>query len=221
MGQPTFRHVGDDRPDRHHDPERPHRRSETQRSLQGSKGEVDAEPTDAFEELIEHIRSRLRPVLWSKWGVEVGSDLAAEVEEYAWTNRERLLGMDNPLGYLYRVSQSKSRRYTRWARRTTFPEQIPELAHDDPELHDMFQVLATLSPNQRTCVLLVHGFGRTYDEVADQLGITRAAVNNHVHRGLVRLRGTVSDGSSDARGDSPTALSPPNPQQARVQEAAP
>lgn len=143
-----------------------------------------------FEEFIRTVRARLRPVLWSKWGVEIGSDLCAEVEEYAWIHHERLVAMANPHGYLYRVAQSKARRYTRWSRRNQFPEEFPDLVHDDPELHDTLQLLAGLNDNQRTCVLLVHGFGWTYDEVAELLGVSRAAVNNHVHRGLSRLRST-------------------------------
>lgn len=194
---------------------------ETPECLAGSTGVMDVEPTGDFEDLVGLVRSRLRPVLWSKWGVELGSDLAAEVEEYAWTNRERLLGMANPLGFLYRVSQSRARRYTRWARRIAFPEDVPELAHDDDELQETFQLLAGLTPNQRACVLLVHGFGWTYDEVAGLLGITRAAVNNHVHRGLRRVRATLPDLPSDpiAFPDTTTPLSTDQP--ARIQEAAP
>lgn len=144
--------------------------------------------TPSFEELVELIRLRLRPVLWSRWGVEVGSDVCSEVEEYAWKHHERLLAMSNPLGYLYRVSQSRARRYTRWLRRTDFPEHFPDIAHDDPELHDTMQLLATLTPDQRSCVLLTHGFGWAYDDVAELLGMTRSAVNNHIHRGMNRVR---------------------------------
>jgi DNA-directed RNA polymerase specialized sigma24 family protein len=147
-----------------------------------------AEQSVSFDELIELVRSRLRPVLWSRWGAEVGSDLCAEVEEYAWSNQERLTQMENPLGYLYRVAQSKSRRYTRWSRRTTFPDTFPDVATDDPELNEVLHLLAGLSDEQRACVLLVHGFGWAYSDVADALGMSRAAVNNHVHRGLTRIR---------------------------------
>lgn len=141
-----------------------------------------------FDELVNQVRSQLLPVLWSKWGVEVGGDICCEVEEYAWTHRQRLLNMPNALGYLYRVSQSKARRYTRWSKRTMFPSRFPDVVHEDPQLHDMLQMLSTLSPDQRTCVLLVHGFGWTYNEVANLLGMKRSEVNNHVHRGMSRLR---------------------------------
>ncbi len=146
------------------------------------------EHPQGFDGLIEKIRSRLLPALVAKWGVEVGSEVCSEVEEYAWANQDRLFRMDNPLGYLYRVAQSKSRRYTRWLRRTTFPSRFPDLAHHDPSLHDLLQHLAGLNDDQRVSVLLVHAFGWTYAEVAELLGVTRSVVNHHVHRGLAQLR---------------------------------
>ena len=144
----------------------------------------------SFDELIELVRGRLLPVLWSKWGIEVGGDVCCEVEEYAWENRDRLLRMSNPLGFLYRVSQSKARRYSRWSKRTTFPSRFPDLVHEDPQLHDTLQMLAVLTDDQRVCVMLVHAFGWTYADVAELLGVTRAVVNHQVHRGLARLRST-------------------------------
>ena len=148
----------------------------------------NSDPPTSFDELISLVRARLLPVLWSKWGIEVGGDICGEVEEYAWENRDRLLTMSNPLGFLYRVSQSKARRYSRWTKRSTFPSRFPDLVHEDPQLHDMLQMLATLNHEQRSCVLLVKGFGWTYNEVADLLGMKRSDVNNHVHRGLTLLR---------------------------------
>lgn len=44
-----------------------------------------------FDGLIDEIRSRLLPALVAKWGVEVGSDVCSEVEEYAWANQDRLV----------------------------------------------------------------------------------------------------------------------------------
>lgn len=160
--------------------------------LVGFRGEM--EPVAAshgpasIDELIVLVRARLLPVLRAKWGIEVGSDLASEVEEYAWAHTDRLLRMSNPLGYLYRVSQSRARRYVRWSRRTTFPSRFPDVVHEDPIMHDVMQLLSALTPDQRACVLLVHGFGWSYDEVADLLNMRRTSVNNHVHRGLARLR---------------------------------
>lgn len=158
---------------------------------------------DSFDELIDLVRTRLLPVLWSTWGVEIGSDICAEVEEYAWQHSERLLGMANPLGYLYRVSQSRARRYTRWLQRTTFPSRFPDLVHEDPEVHDVMRDLAVLNADQRACVLLVHGFGWSYAEVASLLGIKQSAVTNHVHRGLTRLRRAAPHIPADSQRNAP------------------
>jgi DNA-directed RNA polymerase specialized sigma24 family protein len=147
--------------------------------------------TDGFDALIDEIRARLLPALVAKWGIEVGSDLCSDVEEYAWEHRAKVTRMENPLGYLYRVAQSKSRRHVRWMRRTTFPSRFPDIVHEDPALHDTLQMLAVLNDDQRVCVMLVHAFGWTYAEVADLLGVTRAVVNHNVHRGLARLRPTT------------------------------
>jgi DNA-directed RNA polymerase specialized sigma24 family protein len=147
---------------------------------------------ESFEGLIELVRSRLLPALWAKWGVEVGNDICAEVEEYVWTHHAELLGMTNPMGYLFRVSQSKSRRYLSWLKRNTFPGHLAEIGCEDRELNDSLRDLAILTVNQRACVLLVHGFGWSYAEVAELLSIKETAVNNHVNRGLVRLRAKAS-----------------------------
>jgi DNA-directed RNA polymerase specialized sigma24 family protein len=172
-------------------------------------------PPATIEDLIALVRLRLLPVLWSRWGIEVGGDLCCEVEEYAWRHSDRLLRMANPLGYLYRVSQSNSRRYVRWSRRTTFPSRFPDVIHEDPSMHDVMQLLGGLSPDQRACVLLVHGFGWSYDDVAELLGMRRSTVNNHVHRGLSRLRPAVAATPSrvDAASTPPSDPQPerPNP----------
>lgn len=116
--------------------------------------------SDGFDSLIVEIRARLLPALVAKWGIEVGSDLCSDVEEYAWEHRAKVTRMGNPLGYLYRVAQSKSRSHLRWMKRTTFPSRFPDIVHEDPSLHDTLQMLAVLTDDQRVCVMLVHAFGR-------------------------------------------------------------
>ena len=53
---------------------------------------------------------------------------------------------------------------------------------------DIFLSLGELKPLQRTCVVMVHAHGWSYREVAEIVGISVAAVTNHVHRGMQRLR---------------------------------
>jgi RNA polymerase sigma factor (sigma-70 family) len=48
--------------------------------------------------------------------------------------------------------------------------------------------LAQLSDRQRVAVVLVHGFGWTLREVAELTGTKITTVQNHLERGLARLR---------------------------------
>lgn len=141
-----------------------------------------------FEPFVAVIRVRLRRVLVARFGIQVGMDLTAEIEAWAWENFSVLQSMHNPLGYLYRVAQSKARPYTRWSTRNVFPGLLPEKSHADEYTHDLSEMMSMLTDNQRTCVLLVHAYGWSYREVAETLEISTAAVTNHVNRGMMRLR---------------------------------
>ncbi len=149
-----------------------------------------APPDPTFENLVATAEPRLRRVLVAHHGPDIGPDLCAEVMAWAWENRERLDHLDNPVGYLYRVAQSRSRRYHRW-RRTPSVAVAPERLPDTDEGRETILTLLALdalSPPQRVAVLLVKAHGWTYPEVAEVLGVPTTTVTNHVTRGLARLR---------------------------------
>ena len=104
-----------------------------------------------------------------------------------WERWDRVEPMANRAGYAYRVAQSSSRRHTRWKRGVLLPREDFAGAHAD-DGRDIFLSLGALKPLQRTCVVLVHAHGWTYADVAEVLGISIAAVTNHVHRGMRQLR---------------------------------
>ena len=104
-------------------------------------------------------------------------------------HRQRLTTMENPAGYLYRVGQTAARRQRRWSVRQPRLAVDPA-AHDDVEPFDgeLFDALTALRHDQRVSVVLVHCYAYSYREVALLLDASEAAVTNHVHRGLARLR---------------------------------
>jgi RNA polymerase sigma factor (sigma-70 family) len=51
--------------------------------------------------------------------------------------------------------------------------------------------LAELPERQRTAVLLIHGFGWTYAEVAEFLGVAVGTVQTHVERAMAKLRSVL------------------------------
>jgi RNA polymerase sigma factor (sigma-70 family) len=130
--------------------------------------------------------------LVARFGVETGSEAFADAMAYAWEHRNRLSEMKNPLGYLYKVGLSRARPHLRWRQRTVLLEndRSQDVREHDIDLIDAF---ARLSAPQRVAVVMVHGYGATYAEVAEVLGVSVAAVTNHVHRGLRRLRGFLED----------------------------
>jgi RNA polymerase sigma factor (sigma-70 family) len=154
-------------------------------------GEVPG-ATGSPSHLLIQIEPRLRRALVARYGLDVGSEVAAEAVAWGVEHAEQLATMENPSGYLYRVGQSAARRWHRRRATVVFPRepQWPDAA-DLPG--DVFEELRRLKPDHRVAVLLVHGYGFTYREVADLLGVTEASVNNYVHRGLRTLRGRLED----------------------------
>lgn len=144
-------------------------------------GDETAERT--FTRFVKEAEPRLSYALAAAYGVEVGAEATADALAWAWEHWEKVRAMDNPAGYLYRVAQSKARRYHR--PRRLFPSlPEPEVPNVDPELA---RALEALSPRQRAAAVLVHGFGFTEREVADLLGISRWSVRTHADRALARL----------------------------------
>lgn len=116
---------------------------------------------DEFEQRLAPVLAHLRGVLIARHGIEVGLDVHAEVSSFAWEQRDMVCGLGNPAGYLFRVSQSKARRYRRWDRTAPLPvERAVGLADGDPRLDD---AMAQLTKDERTVCVLVHGYGYRYE----------------------------------------------------------
>ena len=135
---------------------------------------------------------RLRPALVAHHGVEMANDLCADAIAYAWENWDRVRGLENPVGYLYRVATSRARRYHRWRRPVLLPAESGVAA---VEAEDGLHVhLAILPHRQRVALVLVHVYGWSYQEVAELVDRSLSDVRNDVHRGLTALRATMEAG---------------------------
>ena len=136
----------------------------------------------AFSAFVAGAEPRLRRALTLLRGVDAGRDAAAEAMAWAWEHWSEVEAMANPVGYLYRVGQSRSRfRTPRFAP----PPTPPDAPGFEPGL---VPALGRLTDRQRTAVVLVHGCGWTHQEVADALGVSRSSVATHIERGLAQLR---------------------------------
>lgn len=137
-----------------------------------------------FSKFVREFESKLSRALIAAYGPEVGRESARDALVYAWEHWEDVSAMENPAGYLYRVGQSKSRRYRR--KRLLFPEvDSNSLPHVEPGLPE---ALEQLSLRQRAAVALIHIEGMSEREAAEAMGISRTTVRRHARRGLTKLR---------------------------------
>ena len=153
---------------------------------QGPNGSWDIDASDDdFRLFMKRAEPRLRKAFVAAYGPERGREATAEALAYGWEHWERLRGTDNVTGYLYRVGQSRTRRKKQALlfARTEPPEPWYEPA--------LAPALSMLTESQRTAVVLVHGFGWTMAEVAEMTGIKVTSVQNHLDRGLKKLRAAL------------------------------
>ena len=140
---------------------------------------------DSYEEFLRVVEPRLRYALVAGHGAERGLDALSDTLVYGMRHWDRLRGMRNPAGYLYRVGQRLARRRQR--QRLLPPADPPR---DDPPWiePELSSALLSLSARQREVVVLVEAFEYTHQEVSDLLGLSRSSVQTHLERGLERLR---------------------------------
>jgi DNA-directed RNA polymerase specialized sigma24 family protein len=155
----------------------------------------DQVPGDAaFDRFVAEVEPSLRRALVAAYGADVGRDATAEALAWAWEHWEKLHDMVNPIGYLYRVGQTRRPR-VRSASHAFPPVALDSEVWIEPGLPS---ALASLTEHQRTATVLVHGFGWSLQEVAGLLGVKVTTVQNHVERGLRKLRARL-EVSTDAR----------------------
>ena len=80
-----------------------------------------------FEAFVERIEPALRRALSGHLPADEVADAEAEAFAYAWQHRDRVMAMENPGGYLYRVAQSRTRRrkqgFLPWVSDARVPER--------------------------------------------------------------------------------------------------
>jgi len=147
----------------------------------------DQERVLAFDRFVRDVEPRLRRALVAAYGPEAGRDAAVDALGWAWAHWDRVAGMENPAGYLYRVGQTKAREQRRPVALATHQPTATDGAAPwvEPQLEP---ALLALTEAQRVAVVLCHGFQWTHREVAELLDLSPSTVQNHVERGLAHLR---------------------------------
>lgn len=139
------------------------------------------------EVFLASVRERLERALVARFGIDDGLEAADEATAYAIEHWDRLAGMDNPAGYLFRVGQTYGNRLQRRWQRPNLLADATTTAADGFDV-DLQRALVRLPAAERIAVVLVHGHGHTYAEVAEVLDVPITTITNHLTRGRARLR---------------------------------
>jgi DNA-directed RNA polymerase specialized sigma24 family protein len=138
---------------------------------------------DGFAAFFADAEPRLRRALVAAYGPQRGREAASEALAYAWQHWDRVSAMANPIGYLYRVGQSRTR-----------PRLAPPLFPPPPERGEPWTepelpaALERLSERERVATVLIEGYGWTYREVAEMTDVSISSVQSYRERGLQKLR---------------------------------
>ena len=120
------------------------------------------------------------------YGPELGAEATAEALAYGWEHWARVRQMENPAGYLYKVGRTKAR--GRLGRKKIPLPAVQEPTGEAWVEPGLPKSLQGLTSKQRAAVVLIHGYGWSYQEVSELLGVGRSTVQQHVERGLRHLR---------------------------------
>lgn len=148
-----------------------------------------------YAKFVADVGLGLQRALVAAFGPEHGGEGFADALAYGWEHWDRVGGMVNPAGYLYRVGYRRAARSRRRRTAVGFPP-VSE-SHDGWVEPGLPAALGRLSGRERSSVVLVEGYAWTYQEVADLLGVSRGAVQSYVRRGMRKLRSAL-EVSSDA-----------------------
>jgi len=138
---------------------------------------------EAFTVFMRDAQPRVLVALAAAFGPEAANDASAEAFAYAWEHWDRVGGMENPAGYVYRVGRSRIR-----PRRPVAVCPPPPVNPTPLVEPGLVSALGRLSARQRAVVVLTEAFQYSLTEVAELLGVHPSSVRRHRERALRKLR---------------------------------
>ena len=145
-----------------------------------------SEGEEGFRAFVAQAEPRLRRGLMATYGMDRGREATAEALAFAWERWDKVRQMVNPVGYLFRVGQSRTRIRKE---RSLFSRSEDKEVWVEPGLP---KALGNLPERQRVIVYLVHAYGLPVHEVAELLALRDATVRTHLRRGLASLRRSLN-----------------------------
>ena len=135
----------------------------------------------AFDEFFEAERIRLlRALVLLTGNPEEAEEILQDAFLALWERWDRVAGLDDPVGYLYRTAlnrhRSLVRRALRAARRATGQAHGADLFAEADERDAVARALARLTPRRREAVVLTEMLGYGSPEAGEVMGVADATV---------------------------------------------
>jgi RNA polymerase sigma factor (sigma-70 family) len=160
-------------------------------SSEAALDELEASRT--FEAFYEAEARTLFRRLWLVTGNRAeAEELMQDAFLKVWERWDRVGGMDDPVGYLYRTAMNLFRKRYRRAmlavRRTVGLTPSNDEFSDADDRQVVRHVLAALPPRQRAALVLTELLGFTSKEAGDALGVTDATIRSLTRHGRDAFR---------------------------------
>lgn len=149
----------------------------------------------AFDALLRKYQSQVRRFLLglTAGDSQLADDLAQETFIKAYTNIGKFRGLSSFSTWIMRIAYNTHYDYLR-TRHQTEDADTPAVAArsggttaDCALGIDILKALATLKPEERTCITLQLIEGQPIDKIASITGMTSGTVKSHLHRGKDKL----------------------------------
>lgn len=149
----------------------------------------------AFDALLRKYQSQVRRFLLglTAGDSQLADDLAQETFIKAYTNIGKFRGLSSFSTWIMRIAYNTHYDYLRTHHQTEDADTPAVAARSGGTTADcalgidILKALATLKPEERTCITLQLIEGQPIDKIASITGMTSGTVKSHLHRGKEKL----------------------------------
>lgn len=150
----------------------------------------------AFTKIFDHYEPRIYPFIFKMTRSEIiAEEVVQEIFIRLWTTRANLANVENPRSYIFRMATNRASDHLRSLARQAGFRVVPaddylelnstELAFDAKEMQVIIsRVVEQLPPQQKKVYKLSREEGKNYDEIAQELNISRHTAKNHLTEAL-------------------------------------
>jgi RNA polymerase sigma factor (sigma-70 family) len=170
------------------------------RTTAETEGHEVAEAHTNFETFFEQTHQRLFGGLCLVTGNHhEAEEIMQDAYLKLWERWDRVIGMEDPSGFLFRTAMNGFRsRYRRASvalrKRVSLAPNVDDLAAVE-DRDEVVRILRPLSPAERAAIVLTTMFGYSSEEAGRLLGVKAATVRSHATRARAGARASLEEES--------------------------